>query len=158
MARKLICRSHVWEFPEYVSAAGWISHNELLIASQSRLFTFHLETSAHVDQLQRADGNDGPPMQPPIWPPLLLFAVSKCAVVPCDRGFDVFGTIPFITPTDPPKTPAIHNEAPVCRCRPPSPGPIGLWIRCPIIIGIGCYRAKQVLSHGAACVVGRGRS
>ena len=49
MARKLICRSHVWEFPEYVSAAGWISHNELLIASQSRLFTFHLETSAQKE-------------------------------------------------------------------------------------------------------------
>jgi len=35
-----------WQFDEYVSAAGWISHNELLIASASKLFRFDLETGA----------------------------------------------------------------------------------------------------------------
>lgn len=35
-----------WHFPEMVSAAGWISHDELLIASETRLFRFDLETGA----------------------------------------------------------------------------------------------------------------
>jgi len=35
-----------WQFNEYVSAAGWVSRNELLIASASRLFLFNLETEA----------------------------------------------------------------------------------------------------------------
>lgn len=33
-----------WRFSEIVSAAGWISRDELLIASESRLFRFNLET------------------------------------------------------------------------------------------------------------------
>ncbi|MCK7612841.1 SMP-30/gluconolactonase/LRE family protein [Roseibium sediminicola] len=33
-----------WQFDEYVSAAGWVSRNELLIASQTQLFLFDLET------------------------------------------------------------------------------------------------------------------
>ncbi len=36
----------VWQFDEMVSAAGWISRDELLIASESALFRFHLETGA----------------------------------------------------------------------------------------------------------------
>lgn len=35
----------VWTFPETVSAAGWISHSELLIASAAGLSRFHLETA-----------------------------------------------------------------------------------------------------------------
>lgn len=35
-----------WQFEEHVSAAGWVSRNELLIASASRLFLFNLETEA----------------------------------------------------------------------------------------------------------------
>ncbi len=35
-----------WQFPEMVSAAGWIDRDRLLIASESRLFTFDLETGA----------------------------------------------------------------------------------------------------------------
>jgi sugar lactone lactonase YvrE len=35
-----------WQFEEHVSAAGWVSRNELLIASASRLFLFNLETQA----------------------------------------------------------------------------------------------------------------
>jgi len=33
-----------WLFKQYVSTAGWISADELLIASESALFRFHLET------------------------------------------------------------------------------------------------------------------
>ncbi|PVB61802.1 SMP-30/gluconolactonase/LRE family protein [Labrenzia sp. 011] len=35
-----------WQFDEYVSAAGWVSKTELLIASASMLFLFDLETTA----------------------------------------------------------------------------------------------------------------
>ena len=35
-----------WQFDEYVSAAGWVSRTELLIASSSKLFLFNLETEA----------------------------------------------------------------------------------------------------------------
>lgn len=35
-----------WQFDEHVSAAGWISSHALLIASETRLFVFDLETGA----------------------------------------------------------------------------------------------------------------
>ncbi|QDG75856.1 SMP-30/gluconolactonase/LRE family protein [Labrenzia sp. PHM005] len=38
-----------WQFEEHVSAAGWISDHALLIASESKLFLFDIETGA--DQL-----------------------------------------------------------------------------------------------------------
>ena len=41
-AHQLLSKTAVWQFDEYVSAAGWISHDELLIASESQLFRFHL--------------------------------------------------------------------------------------------------------------------
>ncbi|MFN3723250.1 MAG: SMP-30/gluconolactonase/LRE family protein [Paracoccaceae bacterium] len=41
---RLSSDSRLWDFPEMVSAAGWISRDELLIASESRLFRFNLET------------------------------------------------------------------------------------------------------------------
>ena len=34
-----------WQFDEYVSAAGWITKTDLLIASETQLFTFNVETS-----------------------------------------------------------------------------------------------------------------
>jgi len=34
----------VWQFEEYVSAAGWVNMSELMIASQSKLFLFNLDT------------------------------------------------------------------------------------------------------------------
>ena len=37
-----------WAFPDLVSAAGWISRDELLIASESGLARFHLETGNRV--------------------------------------------------------------------------------------------------------------
>jgi sugar lactone lactonase YvrE len=44
------CRLHSasrhWDFPEMVSAAGWISRDEVLIASETRLFRFNLATGA----------------------------------------------------------------------------------------------------------------
>ncbi|MEL7104364.1 MAG: SMP-30/gluconolactonase/LRE family protein [Pseudomonadota bacterium] len=36
-----------WQFDEYVSAAGWVDDATLLIASQSRLFRFGIETGAN---------------------------------------------------------------------------------------------------------------
>ncbi|MCV0427578.1 MAG: SMP-30/gluconolactonase/LRE family protein, partial [Roseibium sp.] len=35
-----------WQFDECVSAAGWVSRRELVIASESKLFLFDLETQA----------------------------------------------------------------------------------------------------------------
>lgn len=46
--RRLHSASRQWDFAEMVSAAGWISRDEVLIASETRLFRFHLETG--VDQ------------------------------------------------------------------------------------------------------------
>lgn len=46
-AKQLRSRGRKWQFNEYVSAAGWVSRDELLIASQSRLFKFNLQTKAH---------------------------------------------------------------------------------------------------------------
>ena len=54
-----------WSFDEYVSAAGWVDYNTLLIASETRLFHFDLETGARktVVQLEASNGltrsNDG---------------------------------------------------------------------------------------------------
>ena len=41
-ARQLLSKSRVWQFEEYVSAAGWISQDQILIASESQLFKFDL--------------------------------------------------------------------------------------------------------------------
>ncbi|MFT7060137.1 MAG: sugar lactone lactonase YvrE [Pseudorhodobacter sp.] len=38
-----------WQFPEMVSAAGWVSRSELLIASETALFRFNLETGSRQD-------------------------------------------------------------------------------------------------------------
>ena len=35
-----------WQFDEHVSAAGWIDRNRLLVASETRLFVFDLESGA----------------------------------------------------------------------------------------------------------------
>lgn len=43
-AYQLISRSRKWQFNEYVSAAGWVSRDELLIASQSKIFSFNLQS------------------------------------------------------------------------------------------------------------------
>ncbi len=55
--RRLLSRSEEgpqeWHFADMVSAAGWISHDELLIASERALFRFNIETGAkaHVKGL-----------------------------------------------------------------------------------------------------------
>lgn len=47
------CRLHTsgrhWQFDEMVSAAAWIDKDRLLIASETKLFTYDLETGATVD-------------------------------------------------------------------------------------------------------------
>ena len=53
------------QFDEHVSAAGWVDHDTLLIASESQLFTYNLETNAqnHVVPLEQDNAvtrsNDG---------------------------------------------------------------------------------------------------
>lgn len=46
MGRKLLSPGQEWQFDEYVSAAGWVSRDELLIASQSALSLFNIESGA----------------------------------------------------------------------------------------------------------------
>ena len=54
-----------WQFDHHVSAAGWISQDELLIASEMSLFSFNLamHTRAHVIPLDAENivtrSNDG---------------------------------------------------------------------------------------------------
>lgn len=51
--RRLLSRrgddAQEWHFAEMVSAAGWITRDDLLIASETRLFRFNLETGAQSD-------------------------------------------------------------------------------------------------------------
>jgi sugar lactone lactonase YvrE len=48
LSKQLLTRENgtpkFWQFDEYVSAAGWVSQTELLVASASKLFVFNLET------------------------------------------------------------------------------------------------------------------
>ncbi|TYC52129.1 SMP-30/gluconolactonase/LRE family protein [Rhodobacterales bacterium] len=50
LGKKLLTRENgspkSWAFDEYVSAAGWVSRDELLIASASKLFLFNLESGS----------------------------------------------------------------------------------------------------------------
>jgi sugar lactone lactonase YvrE len=47
-AHQLLSATQVWQFDEYVSAAGWVSNDQLLIASESQLFSFNLNTDAQT--------------------------------------------------------------------------------------------------------------
>ncbi len=53
LGRRLLTRSgeepQEWHFSEMVSAAGWLDRDRLLIAAETRLFTFNLETGAQTD-------------------------------------------------------------------------------------------------------------
>jgi sugar lactone lactonase YvrE len=61
MGKRLLTRSpsgpREWQFAEYVSAAGWIDHDHLLIASETRLFRFGLEDGARTDICALEAGN-----------------------------------------------------------------------------------------------------
>lgn len=65
LGKRLLSRDQEWRFSEMVSAAGWLTKNRLLIASQSKLFTFDLETGEqnHLHDLEAGDlktrSNDG---------------------------------------------------------------------------------------------------
>lgn len=48
-----------WHFPEKVSAAGWVDSDRLLIASESRLFLFDLESGTSQDLVELEAGNAG---------------------------------------------------------------------------------------------------
>jgi sugar lactone lactonase YvrE len=47
--RTLHSRARSWSFPEFVSAAGWISAEELLVACETGLFRLHLGTAARAE-------------------------------------------------------------------------------------------------------------
>jgi len=63
--QKLMTKDQVWEFDEIVSAAGWVDHDTLLIASETQLFHFDLRdgTSSYVCALEAENeitrSNDG---------------------------------------------------------------------------------------------------
>lgn len=47
--KKLKTKSKTWQFDEYVSACGWIDRDHILVASETALFSFNLETDARQD-------------------------------------------------------------------------------------------------------------
>ncbi len=47
-AYQLLSATQVWQFDEYVSAAGWVRNEQLLIASESQLFSFDLITKTQT--------------------------------------------------------------------------------------------------------------
>lgn len=65
LAKKMLCKDREWQFEHFVSAAGWVDDNHLLIASETALFTFDLDTGAqdHVVDLEADNpatrSNDG---------------------------------------------------------------------------------------------------
>ena len=65
LGHRLHTKGKHWQFDTHVSAAGWVSHEELLIASARELFLFNLETGAseHVAPLEADNpvtrSNDG---------------------------------------------------------------------------------------------------
>jgi sugar lactone lactonase YvrE len=62
---RLHCKDRHWQFQEHVSAAGWVDHDRLLIASETQLFTFDLTTEeqTHICALEADNpvtrSNDG---------------------------------------------------------------------------------------------------
>jgi len=65
LEKRLYGEGRMRQFDEHVSAAGWVDHDTLLIASETQLFTYHLETGAqdHVAPLEADNrvtrSNDG---------------------------------------------------------------------------------------------------
>ena len=63
--RLLASGDQLWQFTENVSAAGWTSYDELLIASETALFRFDLTTGSRTDLVAlepdnpRSRSNDG---------------------------------------------------------------------------------------------------
>lgn len=53
-AHQLLTAGHMWQFDEYVSAAGWVDKDTLLVASETQLFAFDLRngTQTHVAPLE----------------------------------------------------------------------------------------------------------
>lgn len=54
LGKRLHTSGKHWQFDDYVSAAGWIDHDNILIASSKALFKFNLETAtqSHVCDLE----------------------------------------------------------------------------------------------------------
>lgn len=48
LGKRLHTKDQHWQFDEHVSAAGWVDHDTLLIASETQLFTFNLDTDEEI--------------------------------------------------------------------------------------------------------------
>lgn len=65
IGKRMLSQSQEWQFDEHVSAAGWVNATTLLIASETQLFTFDVETEEQtfVTALETGDtvtrSNDG---------------------------------------------------------------------------------------------------
>lgn len=65
LGRRLLSKAKVWGFDRHVSAAGWVDHDTLLIASETDLFALDLTTDeqSHVINLEHDNpvtrSNDG---------------------------------------------------------------------------------------------------
>lgn len=46
LGKRLHTSGHCWDFPDCVSAAGWVDHDTLIIASSKGLHRFHIATGA----------------------------------------------------------------------------------------------------------------
>ncbi|MEL6641981.1 MAG: SMP-30/gluconolactonase/LRE family protein [Pseudomonadota bacterium] len=46
LGKRLLSAAQSWQFEEYVSAAGWVDRDTLLIASETKLFTYNLVSGA----------------------------------------------------------------------------------------------------------------
>ena len=46
LGKRLHTKGQHWQFDEHVSAAGWVDHDTFLIASETQLFRFNIETGA----------------------------------------------------------------------------------------------------------------
>ncbi|MGB1234661.1 MAG: SMP-30/gluconolactonase/LRE family protein [Planktomarina sp.] len=55
---QLLTKDKSWQFDEYVSAAGWVDHDTLLIASETQLFTFNVETGEQEYMAPLESDND----------------------------------------------------------------------------------------------------
>jgi sugar lactone lactonase YvrE len=49
LGKRLMSQAQVWQFDEHVSAAGWVDHDTLLVASETALFAFDLESGARTN-------------------------------------------------------------------------------------------------------------
>lgn len=58
LGKRLHTKGHHWDFDTYVSAAGWVDRDTLIIASSKALFTFDLKTATQTHLCDLEADND----------------------------------------------------------------------------------------------------